>query len=248
MLEKHTAINKISGRSIALLPWANENNITDLNDRLKIRQDAEYSHEHCNKSQLCFITPINKFFKCPDHFRMTAFSIKFCLCGKIGCEETHQQVGRDVQIPNVSVGKFNLCKNFLHFMDVPISNPLDPTHFVSLSEMRKYIEQKNPSLEMLQSYNPNQKFDFQEKRAVASAHNKSPSYGVLRQLLCYEMLLFSSQNWKQGWANKEAMRESYPTNGKRELPWNEDLEERIFQYRTAIRYGDFVKSHYFRPT
>mmetsp|Transcript_14388 Transcript_14388/g.28841 ORF Transcript_14388/g.28841 Transcript_14388/m.28841 type:complete len:111 (+) Transcript_14388:47-379(+) len=54
-------------------------------------------------------------------------------------------------------------------MDMPIPNPCDSSHFLSPSDTRKYIDSKNPSLEMLKSYIPNPKLHSQEKRAVASA-------------------------------------------------------------------------------
>ena len=55
-------------------------------------------------------------------------------------------VGRVIRTPDIFVGKFNMCKEVLRWMDLTIFNQNYPKHFLPLHEAREKIDNHQPFL------------------------------------------------------------------------------------------------------
>ena len=80
------------------------------------------------------------------------------MCGKYGCDLC-ARIDRNISTPDATVGGFNLRREVIYWMDLPIPNPIDRDHFLSAAKAKEYIDSNNISFDRLKQMIPDVKTD-----------------------------------------------------------------------------------------
>lgn len=140
----------LDGRGVKVRDWPNLT--LELEAVLK-KFDEGYSSDIRSWNALEERMPhAYKFLKDKDHVRNTEYMIQFRICSKADCSWCREKIGRGILTPMTNDGA--LRNEILGWINLPIPNPVDPEHYFSPEETRKYMIEQSPSLDDLEGFLP----------------------------------------------------------------------------------------------
>ena len=112
-----------------------------------------------------------------DHCRLSDCTLQYILCEKEVCNIC---VWIDIRIrtTEIDVGVYNICEEFLRWLDFPVENPMDKYHFLTLTDARTYNDSYNISLGNILEIIPDSRRSYKELTHLAEAKVVDSDYAL----------------------------------------------------------------------
>lgn len=177
IIENRYAKLRLDERHVEVIPYPPPDEQVGVIKNALLSFDPDYNENYKSKAQLKKMPLIEAFFGCPVHCRMTEFTVEYRVCDIANCVLC-KRIGRSVRTPDIEVNGFNLRKEVLRFLTLPIPNKDNPDQFLSSSNARKYAETNKLSADDLCKIIPTKKHttSSKEKEALKRYKDEDKKY------------------------------------------------------------------------
>ena len=159
IVEKRFGRLELEGRPAEVTEYASKEDMKILLDALS-KFDPSYDFSITSRVNLRKMPFIERLLSCPNHCQRTEFTFELRMLdnGKDDCDLC-DRIKRGIRIVYVKIGGYNLQKEVLRWMDLPIPDPSDGDHFLSPTHAREYIDINDVSFDELKKMMPDVKAD-----------------------------------------------------------------------------------------
>ena len=118
---------ELDGRPFWVFPYPTVEEVFEIEDSLGAF-DSRYDPNEITKSQLQKMPSISNCISSFDHFRITKYTLEYCLCANQGCIVC-AEIEHGVITPNISIKGNNVRGEIMRWMYLPIIDHLDKGSF-----------------------------------------------------------------------------------------------------------------------